>query len=102
MVVVQSGVQFSFVCQVVEEIGRLQSRRQICFLQVLQGEKSRGLAKSMEKTKQNRIKKHIISSPMANNSQSVPKWNDTKHSIFHQEFLDILQKSYNYVSTPTW
>lgn len=72
MVVVQSGVQFSFVCQVLEEIGWLQSRRQICFLQVLQGEKSHGLAKSMEKTKQNRIKKCIISSPMVNNSQNVP------------------------------
>ena len=102
MVVVQSGVQFSFVCQVLEEIGRLQSRSQICFLQVLKEVKSHDLAKTMEKAKQIRIKKHIISSPMVNNSQSVPKWNDTKHSIFHQEFLDILQKSYNYVSTPTW
>ena len=34
--------------------------------------KSHDLAKTMEKTKQNRIKKHIISSPMVNNSQSVP------------------------------
>ena len=72
MVVVQSGVQFSFVCQVLEEIGRLQSRSQICFLQVLKEVKSHDLAKTMEKTKQIRIKKQIISLPMVNNSQSVP------------------------------
>ena len=96
MVVVKSGVQFSFVCQVLEEIGRLQSRSQICFLQVLREVKSHDFAKSMEKTKQNRIKKCII---------PAHQW-PTIHKMFQMDgrkTLYILHKSYNYVlSTPTW